>query len=64
MIHVQPYTNSETPVFKSSKSAPFCNELKEFEKDLFDMISNVNFDRFMPKFQQNLKKDLKAYLKR
>ena len=28
------------------------------------MISNVKFNRFMPKFQQNLRKDLKKLFKR
>ena len=62
--------SSETPLFKSSKSALFCNKLKEFEKDLFDMkcnvkLINVKLNRFMPEFQQNLiKNDLNNLFKR
>ena len=61
--------HSEKPLFKSSKSALFCNKLKEFEKDLFDMkcnvkLINVKLNRFMPEFQQNLiKNDLNNLFK-
>ena len=48
----------------SCKSAPFCNDFKEFEEDLFNFIKNVKFNRFIPKSQQNLKKELKNLYKR
>ena len=45
-------THVETHIFKSSKSAPFSNELKEFEKDLFELISKVRFNKFIPNFHK------------
>ena len=27
-------------------------QVKEFEKDLFDLINNAELDRFMPEFQK------------
>jgi len=56
--------DKKTSIFKSSKSAPKCNELIEFEKDLFNLISEIKFSKYVPKFQKKLNKDLKNLLKK
>ena len=49
-------------VFKSSRSAPTCDELKPFETDLYNVIKNIKFNSNKSKFQTKLKKDLNKLL--
>ena len=55
---------SKTSIFKSFKSAPIFNEIKELEKDIFDMINNVNFNIFTSKFHKKYKLNLKGLRKK
>ena len=49
-------------IFKSTKSVQICEELKNFETDLFKLLENVKFTTCRSKFQETLKKDLKHLL--
>ena len=49
-------------IFKSSKSAPPCDELKAFEKELFDIAKNIKFNKNISPFQKKMKNDLKSIL--
>ena len=57
-----PYEHKEEDIFKSSRSAPACEELKSFENDLFSTIKNIKFTPYKSKFQKTLKKDLEQVL--
>ena len=58
----EPYERREEDIFKSSRSAPACEELKSFENDLFKIIKNIKFTPYKSKFQKTLKKDLEQIL--
>merc|ERR1712240_632241 len=45
--------------FNTSKSAPQSKELANFEKDFYDLISNVEFDNSKSHFQKDLEKQVK-----
>ena len=52
--------NLETFGFNTTKSAPQCKEIANFESDLIDLVSNVKFKEGHPnKFQKELLKDVK-----
>ena len=53
----------KTSIFKSSKSASKCNELNEFEKDLFNLISEIRFRKYVPEFKKTSIKT-KKFLKK
>ena len=44
--------DSKTNILKCSRSDPKCNELKEFEKDLFNLINDIKFNKYVPEFQK------------
>ena len=52
----------EEDVFKSSRSAPACEDIKAFENDLFETIKNIKFSSFRSNFQKKLKQDLNKLL--
>ena len=45
--------------FNTSKSAPQSKELANFEKDFYDLITNVEFDNSKSHFQKDLEKQVK-----
>ncbi|MCP3852805.1 MAG: hypothetical protein GY694_21640, partial [Gammaproteobacteria bacterium] len=47
----------ETFGFKTRKTAPFVNELKDFKNDMIAMISDIKFDRKPNDFQKQLGRD-------
>ena len=51
--------NYKTYGFKSSRKAPPNNELKLFEKDLYDMVRNIQFRPVKNDFQKELKEDIR-----
>ena len=51
--------NYKTYGFKSSRKAPPNNELKLFEKDLYDMVRNIQFRPVKNDFQKKLKEDIR-----
>ena len=51
-------SNIETFGFKTPNSAPPNEKLAKFEKELFDLIGNLQFDRSLNKFQQKLRSDI------
>ena len=53
--------NIETFGFKSRKTAPFVNEIAQFEKELTNLIQTIKFKKPLPNnFQHQLKLDLKT----
>ena len=40
----------EENIFKSSTSAPASEELKHFEKGLIELVNNIKFNTYIPKF--------------
>ena len=52
----------EENIFKSTRSAPACDELKNFEIDLFKLLGNIKFTNYKSRFQKTLKNDLKNIL--
>ena len=49
--------SKETYGFKSNNSPPQCKELKPFEDDLFEMISNIKYKPVKTQFQNKLRED-------
>ena len=56
------YERKEEDIYKSSRSAPACEELKAFENDLFNVIRKIRFTTYKSEFQKTLQKDLKQIL--
>ena len=53
--------NTENYGFKTRKAAPFVNELSGFEKDVYHLISNIEFShKGNNNFQRRIKMDIKA----
>ena len=52
----------EQNIFKSTRSAPPYNELKNFEIDLFKLLGNIKFTNYRSRFQKTLKNDLENTL--
>ena len=52
----------EKNIFKSTRSAPACDELKNFETDLFKLLGNIKFTNYRSRFQKTLKNDLENTL--
>ena len=52
----------EENIFKSTRSAPTCDELKNFEIDLFKLLGNIKFTNYKSRFQKTLNNDLKNIL--
>ena len=50
----------ETFGFRTTSSAPFMEELKEFEKDLFSLINNVKFKPVNNDFQNQMRQDTES----
>ena len=46
------YDDNKENIFKRSRSAPTCDELKSFEKDLFNKVKNIKFNKFISSFQK------------
>ena len=53
-------SRKETYGFKSSKPTPFIPELKAFEDDMYDMISNIKTKPVKSNFQDNLHEDIRT----
>ena len=51
----------ETYGFISTKTPRIIQELKEFEKDLVDLIQNIKYIHVPNHFQNKLQKDLNHY---
>ena len=50
----------ETYGFRTTKSPPFMEELKDFEKDLFKMVNKVKFKPVNNNFQNQMRNDVEA----
>ena len=48
------YEHKEKEIFKSSRPATACEELKAFENDLLNVIRKIKFTAYMSKFQEAL----------
>ena len=46
--------------FRTSKLPPHVHELQDFEKELYHLISNIEFSTINSDFQKQIKKDIKA----
>ena len=55
------HTNNDN-IFKSSKAAPACEELRPFEKDLLEMINSIKFDNYISNFHKKMKNDIRKLL--
>ena len=53
-------TNRENYGFKSTKTPPVIEELKEFEERVTSLIQNIEFENKRNDFQDKMKHDLKA----
>ena len=51
--------DTETYGFKSKKTPPQISEMVSFEKDLFNLIDNINYRQVSDTFQSQLKEDVK-----
>ena len=47
---------NDESIFKSAKSAPTCDELKLFEKELFDIVKSIKFNKNISHFQKKYEK--------
>ena len=45
----------EEDIFKSTRSAPACDELKNFEIDLFKLLESIKFTNYRSRFQKKPK---------
>ena len=52
-----PGPKKETYGFNSTKPAPIVPEMKEFEKEMLDLVMSVEFNKKTNPFQEKLKKD-------
>ena len=59
---INSYEYKEEDVFKSSRSAPACDDIKALENDLFHIIKNIKFSSYKSNFQKKLKQILNNLL--
>ena len=52
-------SNIKTYGFKTAKTAPHVMEIKKFEHDLYEIVTNIKFTDFRSTFQRNIAQDVR-----